>query len=451
MKFSPADSAISTLTVSPSQLEGDVLLKVVVKAASNLQLTVKTPKKASIQLELLSGVVLSQRNSIVRCLCGMGLHNVLDSAPFSLLGGHSATVSSSAVHAMALASLTSWMSVAEHASSSSGGLDGLMSLLEQVNNHLASRSFLIDSPGITLADIDVARVLLKSKPVVEVVPNYPHALRWILTVQDVLSAEYGLALPNTVSKPASSQFAPPLFFYGNEANAGPPKALNATKTSPAGGAKDSDKPQGGGQQKGGKQQQQQKQKQKQPQPAGGKQQKQQQAATPASFDISALDIRVGQIKKVWPHPEADKLFCEEIDVGEDQPRQIASGLRPFYKTEELENRRVVVLCNLKKRNLVGFPSHGMVLCASNSDHTQVQCMEPPSTAKIGDRVIFEGYESGEPEPENKIGKKKIFEAVAPDLKTNGDGLCIWKGAMSKAGEGNEPIKASLAMPDAQVS
>ena len=266
MKFSPADSAISTLTVSASQLEGDVLLKVVVKAASNLQLTVKTPKKASIQLELLSGVVLSQRNSIVRCLCGMGLHNALDSAPFFLLGGHSATVSSSAVHAMALASLTSWMSVAEHSSSSDGD-DGLISLLEQVNNHLSSRSFLIDSPTITLADIDVARVLLKSKAVVEVVPNYPHALRWILTVQDVLSAEYGLALPNTVSKPSSSQFAPPLFFYGNEANAGPPKALNATKTSPAGGAKGSDKQQGGGQQKGGKQQQQ---KQKQPQPAGRK-------------------------------------------------------------------------------------------------------------------------------------------------------------------------------------
>ena len=448
MKFSPADSAISTLTVSTSQLEGDVLLKVVVKAASNLQLTVKTPKKASIQLELLSGVVLTQRNSIVRCLCGMGLHNALDSAPFFLLGGHSATVSSSAVHSMALASLTSWMSVAEHAS---GGEDGLMSLLEQVNNHLSSRSFLIDSPSITLADIDVARVLSKSKPVIEAVSNYPHALRWILTVQDVLSAEYGLALPNTVSKPESSQFAVPLFFYGNETNAGPPKALNATKTSLAGGAKDSDKKEKGGKQQQQQQQQQQKQKQKQNQPAGGKQQKQQQESAPASFDISALDIRVGQIKKVWPHPEADKLFCEEIDVGEDQPRQIASGLRPFYKTEELENRRVVVLCNLKKRNLVGFPSHGMVLCASNSDHTQVQCMEPPSTAKIGDRVIFEGYENGEPEPENKIGKKKIFEAVAPDLKTNGDGLCVWKGAMSKVGEGNESIKASLGMPDAQVS
>mmetsp|Transcript_535 Transcript_535/g.1172 ORF Transcript_535/g.1172 Transcript_535/m.1172 type:complete len:214 (-) Transcript_535:32-673(-) len=44
--------------------------------------------------------------------------------------------------------------------------------------------------------------------------------------------------------------------------------------------------------------------------------------------ITALDIRVGKINRVWTHEEADKLYCEEIDVGEDEPRQNASGLRP---------------------------------------------------------------------------------------------------------------------------
>jgi methionine--tRNA ligase beta chain len=76
--------------------------------------------------------------------------------------------------------------------------------------------------------------------------------------------------------------------------------------------------------------------------------------------ITALDIRVGEIKKVWEHEEADKLFCEEIDVGEGEPRQIASGLRPYMKAEDLLGKKVLVLCNLKERKLVGFPSHGMV-------------------------------------------------------------------------------------------
>ena len=42
-------------------------------------------------------------------------------------------------------------------------------------------------------------------------------------------------------------------------------------------------------------------------------------------DICKLEFKVGQITKVWVHPDADKLYCEEIDVGEkDGPRQIAS-------------------------------------------------------------------------------------------------------------------------------
>lgn len=43
----------------------------------------------------------------------------------------------------------------------------------------------------------------------------------------------------------------------------------------------------------------------------------------------------------------DRLYCEEIDVGEEGPRQIASGLVPHYSLEEMKDRRVVVMCNLK--------------------------------------------------------------------------------------------------------
>jgi aminoacyl tRNA synthase complex-interacting multifunctional protein 1 len=142
--------------------------------------------------------------------------------------------------------------------------------------------------------------------------------------------------------------------------------------------------------------------------------------------ISALDIRVGRITKVWEHPEADKLYCEEIDVGEDEPRQIASGLKPFMSADEMEGRLVLVLCNLKARKMLGFASHGMVLCASNADHTEVKLVNPPVDAKIGERVTvpdfdFEG-EAGVPMKENPMGKKKIFDKLAPFLVTNKHGV-----------------------------
>jgi phenylalanyl-tRNA synthetase alpha chain len=116
----------------------------------------------------------------------------------------------------------------------------------------------------------------------------------------------------------------------------------------------------------------------------------------ATIDVSKLDIRVGVITKAWLHEEADKLFCEEIDIGEESgPRNIASGLRAHYNLEDLEGQRVLVLANLKTRKMLGFPSHGMVLCAATEDGSKVEFIEPPSDAKIGERVLCEGFE-GEP-------------------------------------------------------
>merc|ERR1712003_65235 len=142
--------------------------------------------------------------------------------------------------------------------------------------------------------------------------------------------------------------------------------------------------------------------------------------------ITALDIRVGEIKKVWEHEEADKLYCEEIDVGEDELRTVASGLRPYMNAEDLEGKKVLVLCNLKKRNMVGFPSHGMVLCASNEDHSIVKLVNPPIDAKVGERVTFPDIdftsEEASPFAENKIGKKKVFQKLAPFLITSKYGI-----------------------------
>lgn len=161
--------------------------------------------------------------------------------------------------------------------------------------------------------------------------------------------------------------------------------------------------------------------------------------------ITALDIRVGRINKVWVHEEADKLYCEEIDVGEDEPRQIASGLRPYLSEEDMEGRMVLVLCNLKTRKLAGFPSHGMVLCASNEDHTEVKLVSVPVDAKIGERVtvpgfVFEG-EEGAPFAENKVGKKKVFEKLAPFLKTSEYGVPEFGGRplLTSAGVCTSPI------------
>ncbi|CAJ1937762.1 unnamed protein product [Cylindrotheca closterium] len=165
------------------------------------------------------------------------------------------------------------------------------------------------------------------------------------------------------------------------------------------------------------------------------------------IDISQLDIRVGVITKAWAHEEADKLICEEIDIGEESgPRQIASGLRDFYNAEDLEGQRVLVLSNLKSRKLVGFPSHGMVLCASNGEMTEF--VEPPADAAIGERISTEGF-SGEPASENQVGKKKMLDKIFPDLKTDDDGVATFKGVPLVTSVG--PCRAQRGMAGAEVA
>lgn len=174
---------------------------------------------------------------------------------------------------------------------------------------------------------------------------------------------------------------------------------------------------------------------------------------------NALDIRVGRLVKVWPHPEAEKLYCEEIDCGEESgPRQIASGLRQFYSAaSELEGRMVLVLANLKPRKLVGFASNGMVLCASNTEHTQVKLVEPPAHAKVGYRVVFPGFSTESmPLTPAQVQKKKVFEALAAGLKTDSQGRCMFKDETHPfwvAGrEGCEAGAACTApLPNAHVS
>ena len=109
------------------------------------------------------------------------------------------------------------------------------------------------------------------------------------------------------------------------------------------------------------------------------------------------------------------MFCEEIDLGEGAPRKVASGLRSFYTADQLLGKLVVVLSNLKERNLAGFPSHGMVLCG-DQDGKIVIC-EPPENAVVGELLKCEI--SGEPKPDEEIktGKKNLpWDKVMPDLK-----------------------------------
>jgi aminoacyl tRNA synthase complex-interacting multifunctional protein 1 len=129
-----------------------------------------------------------------------------------------------------------------------------------------------------------------------------------------------------------------------------------------------------------------------------------------------LDVRVGKILNVEKHPEADSLYVETIDVGEQKPRTVVSGLVKYMKDSDLLNQYVCLLCNLKPAKMRGIESAAMVLCANSGDGSVVELLAPPTGSKPGDTLKFENF-PGAPEALLKP-KQKIWEGLQPCLFTN---------------------------------
>lgn len=74
-------------------------------------------------------------------------------------------------------------------------------------------------------------------------------------------------------------------------------------------------------------------------------------------DVGRLDLRIAKVEDVQRHPDADSLYVLKINCGEEKPRTVCSGLVKHVAIEDLKDRSVVLLCNLKPvkvRNKIYF-------------------------------------------------------------------------------------------------
>jgi aminoacyl tRNA synthase complex-interacting multifunctional protein 1 len=175
-----------------------------------------------------------------------------------------------------------------------------------------------------------------------------------------------------------------------------------------------------------------KKKEKAPAPAGGKA-----VAEDAGEPVpSMIDMRIGHIVDVKKHPEADSLYIEQIDLGEETgPRTVVSGLVNYIPIEEMRDKYLVCICNLKPANMRGVKSFAMVLAATSKDGKDggVELIQPPPGCKPGERVYFEGpdYENAQPLAQMNP-KKKIFETIQPGFTTLNTKEAAWINPVTKS-------------------
>ncbi len=80
-------------------------------------------------------------------------------------------------------------------------------------------------------------------------------------------------------------------------------------------------------------------------------------------DFQKIDLRVGTIKEALRIPGTQKLYKVKVDLGELGLKQTVSGLVGYYEPDELINKRIVFLSNLKPIKLAGEISEGMLLAS----------------------------------------------------------------------------------------
>ena len=154
-------------------------------------------------------------------------------------------------------------------------------------------------------------------------------------------------------------------------------------------------------------------------------------ATALSEDVLGMSLVVGRVLSVRKHPDAEKLYIEEVDCAEEEgPRTICSGLVPYLSESDIEGANVVVVANLKPRNMAGVKSAGMLLCANDGgegDARTVQLLTAPEGAVPGERLTWGDFANAAPHGANKVAKKKLWEKTQPDLVVNDKNEATWRG------------------------
>ena len=101
-------------------------------------------------------------------------------------------------------------------------------------------------------------------------------------------------------------------------------------------------------------------------------------------DFAKLQFQVGEIIACEEVKKSKKLLCSQVKIG-SQVKQIVSGIKAYYKPEDMVGKKVMVLVNLKPAKLAGVLSEGMLLCAEN-DKGELALVTPDKDMPAGAEI-----------------------------------------------------------------
>jgi methionyl-tRNA synthetase len=144
--------------------------------------------------------------------------------------------------------------------------------------------------------------------------------------------------------------------------------------------------------------------------------------------IFPLNLKVAKVVSVEDHPNADKLYVLQIDLGSEK-RQLVAGLKDHYKKDELLNKKIIVITNLKYAKLRGIESQGMLLAGDDGKNVEVLSADLDPGTEVGIRGYDHSNEQITFEQFQKLKivikeKRPFFENN--EIKAGSEGITVKK-------------------------
>jgi len=117
--------------------------------------------------------------------------------------------------------------------------------------------------------------------------------------------------------------------------------------------------------------------------------------------FSTLNLKVGKVLDIQPHPNGDKLYLMKVDIG--RTITMVSGLKDFYTADELKKKTLVIVTNLEPATIRGVRSEGMLLAAE--EDKKLALLTPEKDLPAGTQI------SSGMEPGQKVVTFKEFQKL----------------------------------------
>jgi len=105
-----------------------------------------------------------------------------------------------------------------------------------------------------------------------------------------------------------------------------------------------------------------------------------------SFEtFASIELRVGMIINASEVQKSNKLLLLSVDFGVHGKRQIVSGIKEYFKPENLINQQAVFVYNLEPKMIFSYESHGMILLATDTKGVK-SLIQPKEIVELGTQL-----------------------------------------------------------------